>query len=44
MVELSDADLAAMAAKARSDIWPQVLEDVGAVWGQAILDTVAAGN
>ena len=44
VVELSNADLAAMAAKARSDIWPQVLEDVGADWGQAILDKVAAGN
>jgi len=34
--------LAAMAAKARAEVWPAVLEDVGADWGQAILDQVAA--
>ncbi|NCQ24055.1 MAG: C4-dicarboxylate ABC transporter [Rhodobacteraceae bacterium CG17_big_fil_post_rev_8_21_14_2_50_63_15] len=44
LVELSDEQLAAMAAKARSDIWPQVLEDVGADWGQSILDKVAAAS
>jgi len=42
VVALSDAELAAMAAKARADVWPAVLEDVGADWGQAILDQVAA--
>lgn len=42
VVALSDAELAAMAAKARADVWPAVLEDVGADWGQAILDEVAA--
>lgn len=42
VVKLSDEDLAAMAAKARADVWPAVLEDVGADWGQAILDKVAA--
>jgi TRAP-type C4-dicarboxylate transport system substrate-binding protein len=41
VVELSDDELAAMAAKVRADVWPQVLEDVGAEWGQAILDQVA---
>lgn len=30
--------LAAMAAKSREIVWPAVLEDVGAQWGQAILD------
>jgi len=44
VVELSDEELAAMAAKARADVWPAVLEDVGADWGQAILDKVAASN
>lgn len=44
VVELSDEELAGMAAKARADVWPQVLEDVGADWGQAILDKVAASN
>ncbi|MHA7829189.1 MAG: TRAP transporter substrate-binding protein DctP [Roseovarius sp.] len=41
VVELSDEELAGMAAKARADVWPAVLEDVGADWGQAILDKVA---
>ncbi|WP_104020058.1 TRAP transporter substrate-binding protein DctP [Roseovarius nitratireducens] len=44
VVALSDEQLAAMAAKARADVWPAVLEDVGADWGQAILDKVAASN
>ncbi|MBZ0124526.1 MAG: TRAP transporter substrate-binding protein DctP [Roseovarius sp.] len=45
VAELSDEELAAMAAKVRADVWPAVLEDVGADWGQAILDKVAgAGN
>ena len=44
VVKLSDDQLAAMAAKVRADVWPQVLEDVGADWGQAILDKVAASN
>ena len=35
---------AAMAAKARAEIWPAVLEDVGVEWGQAILDKVAAAG
>ncbi|WOI32051.1 TRAP transporter substrate-binding protein DctP [Tritonibacter scottomollicae] len=42
VISLSDAELAAMAAKVRSDVWPAVLEDVGADWGRAILDKVAA--
>ncbi|MGX0877081.1 TRAP-type C4-dicarboxylate transport system substrate-binding protein [Roseovarius sp. MBR-154] len=44
VVELKDDQLAAMAAKARTDVWPQVLEDVVADWGQSILDKVAASN
>jgi len=40
VVELTDDQLAAMAEKARSEIWPVVLEDVGADWGQGILDQV----
>lgn len=45
VASLSDAELAAMAAKVRADVWPAVLEDVGADWGQSILDQVAsAGN
>jgi TRAP-type C4-dicarboxylate transport system substrate-binding protein len=38
VVELTDDQLAAMAAKVRKDVWPEVLKDVGEEWGQAILD------
>lgn len=44
VVKLSADELAAMAAKVRAKVWPAVLEDVGAEWGQAILDKVAAAN
>ena len=44
VAELSADELAAMAAKARAEIWPAVLEDVGVDWGQAILDRVAASS
>ncbi|SDJ30968.1 TRAP transporter substrate-binding protein DctP [Aliiruegeria lutimaris] len=40
LVELSDDELAAMAAKVREQVWPIVLEDVGAEWGQGILDQI----
>ncbi|SIO43913.1 TRAP-type C4-dicarboxylate transport system, substrate-binding protein [Rhodovulum sp. ES.010] len=40
VVELSDEQLAAMAAKVREDVWPEVLQDVGAEWGQGILDQI----
>ncbi len=41
---LTDDDLAAMAARSRELVWPEVLEDVGVEWGQAILDEVAAAS
>ena len=41
IVELTDAELAAMSAKVRAEVWPEVLQDVGVEWGQAILDKVA---
>ncbi|MCZ4353501.1 TRAP transporter substrate-binding protein DctP [Roseovarius aestuarii] len=44
VVSLSDEELAGMAAKVRAEVWPQVLEDVGAEWGQNILDQVAAAE
>jgi len=44
VAKLSDADLAAMSAKVRAAVWPTVLEDVGADWGQAILDQVSAAT
>ena len=44
IVELSDEELAAMAAAVREEVWPQILEDIGVEWGQAILDEVAAAE
>lgn len=41
IVRLNDAELAQAAQKVRSDVWPQILKDVGAEWGQGILDKVA---
>ncbi|RYH11623.1 TRAP transporter substrate-binding protein DctP [Tropicimonas sp. IMCC6043] len=40
LVELTPDQLAAMAAKVREEVWPIVLEDVGAEWGQGILDQI----
>ena len=40
IVELTDDQLAAMAAKDREEVWPVVLEGVGVDWGQAILDRI----
>ena len=40
VVSLSDDELAAMSAKIRAEVWPEVLEDVGADWGQGILDQI----
>lgn len=36
-VDLSDAQLGAMAAKVRAEVWPQILDDVGADWARGIL-------
>lgn len=41
IVALSEDELAAMAAKVRAEVWPEVLADVGAEWGQSILDSLA---
>ncbi|TCP44219.1 TRAP transporter substrate-binding protein DctP [Rhodovulum marinum] len=41
---LTDEQLAAMAAKVRAEVWPEVLKDVGEEWGQAILDKVASAE
>ncbi|WP_264214247.1 TRAP transporter substrate-binding protein DctP [Leisingera thetidis] len=40
VVDLSDDELAAMAEKVRADVWPVILEDIGAEWGQGILDQI----
>ena len=44
VVTLTDAEIAAMAKKVRAEVWPVVLDDVGADWGQAILDKAAAAS
>ena len=41
IVSLTDDQLAAAAKKVRKDVWPQILEDVGQEWGQAVLDRIA---
>jgi len=40
IVKLSDAQLQAVAEKVRADVWPKILQDVGAEWGQDILDQI----
>ncbi|WP_375748548.1 TRAP transporter substrate-binding protein DctP [Vibrio sp. HN007] len=40
IVKLSDDQLSNVAKKVRSDVWPQILSDVGADWGQGILDQI----
>ncbi len=41
VVKLTGEQLTTMAAKVRTDVWPEVLKDVGEQWGQAILDKAA---
>mgnify|MGYP000061868783 CR=1 FL=1 len=41
IVDLSNEELAAAAAKVRAEVWPKILEDVGADWGQNVLDQIA---
>ncbi|WP_137702102.1 TRAP transporter substrate-binding protein DctP [Marimonas lutisalis] len=40
VVSLTDEQRAAMAAKVRAEVWPEVLKDVGEDWGQGILDQI----
>ena len=40
VIEISDEQLAAAAKKAREVVWPQILNDVGAEWGQGVLDKI----
>ena len=37
IVDLSDAQLSVMAAKVRAEVWPEILDDVGADWARGIL-------
>ncbi len=41
VVDLSAEQLQMMSEKVRAEVWPVVLEDVGAEWGQAILDQIS---
>ena len=41
IVHPSAEQLTAMAKKVRADVWPVILDDVGADWGKAILDQAA---
>lgn len=40
IVDISDEEIAATAQKIRTTVWPAVLEDVGAEWGQSVLDSI----
>lgn len=40
IVDISDAEIAAIAKKIQTAVWPAVLEDVGAEWGQSVLDSI----
>ncbi|WCE30079.1 TRAP transporter substrate-binding protein DctP [Vibrio sp. SCSIO 43137] len=40
IVKLTDAQLSDVAKKVRTDVWPQILNDVGAEWGQNILNQI----
>ena len=41
IVKLSNDELAATAKKVRAEVWPKILEDVGADWGQEILKKIS---
>ncbi len=41
IVVLNDEQLAAAAAKVRSEVWPEVIGDLGEEWGNALLKKVA---
>ncbi len=38
IVKLSEDELTAMADKVKAEVWPEILNDLGEEWGQAILD------
>jgi hypothetical protein len=40
MVKISNAEIAATAQKIQKAVWPSVLDDVGAEWGQSVLDAI----
>jgi TRAP-type C4-dicarboxylate transport system substrate-binding protein len=40
IVDISDEEIAATAKKIQTEVWPVVLKDVGAEWGQSVLDSI----
>ncbi|SHO43975.1 TRAP transporter substrate-binding protein DctP [Desulfopila aestuarii] len=40
IVPVTDEQIAATAAKIKKEVWPQVLEDVGAEWGEKVLAAI----
>ena len=40
IVDISDDEIAAIAGKIHGEVWPVVLEDVGAEWGKRVLDSI----
>jgi len=40
IVPITDEQIASIAAKIKKEVWPAVLEDVGAEWGQKVLDSI----
>ncbi|HSL39089.1 MAG TPA: C4-dicarboxylate ABC transporter, partial [Desulforhopalus sp.] len=40
IVPITDEQIASIAAKIKREVWPVVLEDVGAEWGQKVLDSI----
>lgn len=41
IVPLKEAEIAAIADKIHKTVWPEVLEDVGADWGNGVLESIA---
>lgn len=40
IIELNDAQIAKMAEKAHTKIWPEILDDVGREWGEKVLSEI----
>ncbi len=40
IVPISESEIASIAAKIHKTVWPEVLNDVGAEWGQGVLDSI----
>lgn len=40
IVPISGEEIAATAQKIRSEVWPEVLKDVGVEWGRKVLDAI----